>query len=99
MKFKILIQSTSDVITNSSSEIYTIKTNIGAQYLREWWDRKLLSLGYSQKEIDDDDTISGYIYEGDGYLTLSYSVMCNVDESISGILRAEFGKYNVEVSD
>lgn len=36
MRFGILVQTFSDVITNSSSEIYTIKSDIGADYLREW---------------------------------------------------------------
>lgn len=100
MKFKIKLQSVSDVITNSSSEIYTIKTNVGAQFLRNWWNSKLLTLGYTQEQIDEDDSIGGCIYEdGDGYLVLSYSVMCNVDESISAILRAEFGAYNVSVDN
>lgn len=96
MRYIVTLQSVSDVITNSSSEIYSIQTSVGETFLREWWDRKLLSLGYSQEEINTDDSIRGYIYEEDGCLILSYPVMCNIEEDIRSILQAEFGKHNVE---
>lgn len=39
--YKIMLQSASDIITNSSSEIYTIKSGVGEDFLRSWWDAKL----------------------------------------------------------
>ncbi len=35
--YKIMLQSASDIITNSSSEIYTIKSGVGEDFLRSWW--------------------------------------------------------------
>lgn len=99
MKFKILVQTFSDVITNSSSEIYTIKSDIDVDYLREWWNNKLLSLGYSEEEIKNDDTIGGDIYSGENCIVLSYAVMCNVSENILKILTSKFGAANVEYYD
>lgn len=99
MRFKILVQTFSDVITNSSSEIYTIKSDIGVDYLREWWDNKLRSLGYSEEEIKNDDTIGGDIYSGENCIVLSYAVMCNVSENILKILASEFGEFNINYYD
>lgn len=99
MRFEILVQTFSDVITNSSSEIYTIKSDIGVDYLREWWDNKLLSLGYSEEEIKNDSTIGGDIYSDENCIVLSYAVMCNVSENILEILASKFGKSNINYYD
>jgi hypothetical protein len=94
--YKIMLQSASDIITNSSSEIYTIKSGVGEDFLRSWWDAKLKELGYSPKDIADDEFIAGRIYEENGYLVLSYPIMCNISEDIFDILLKRFGAKNVK---
>lgn len=94
--YKIMLQSASDIITNSSSEIYTIKSGVGEDFLRSWWDAKLKELGYSPKDIADDEFIAGRICEENGHLVLSYPIMCNISEDIFDILSKQFGAKNVK---
>lgn len=94
--YKIILQSASDVITNSSSEIYTIKSRVGEKFLRSWWDAKLKELGYAPEDIADDEFIAGRIYEEDGYLVLSYPILCNISEDIFNILSEQFGDKNIK---
>ncbi len=97
MRYYISIQSVSDLITNSSSEIYTINTDISIDLFKDWYYNCLLCWGYSENTIFSDRTISGYIYQVDPEtIVLSYGVMCNVDEDIYGLLRNMFGKENVQ---
>ena len=94
--FKIKVQSVSDIITNSSSEVYQIKTNVPWLMFREMWDSILRSWGESEEDIKNDETISGIIREENGYIILDYSVVCNVDHSIFGKLVELFGEENVK---
>lgn len=94
--FKIRIQSVSDIITNSSSEIYQIKSNIPVYYFREIWDSILRNWGYSEEDIENDSTISGIIREEGEYIILDYSIMCNLNESVEGKLAELFGSENVK---
>ncbi len=94
--FKIRIQSVSDIITNSSSEIYQIKSNIPVYYFREIWNSILRNWGYSEEDIENDCTISGDIREKGEYIILDYSIMCNLDESVERKLVELFGEENVK---
>jgi hypothetical protein len=59
------------------------------------WNKKLLELGYSQREIEEDETISGEIYMENGVLFLDYPVLCNVND-VEKYLYEWFGGENVE---
>lgn len=98
MKYRINIQSVSDIITNSSSEVFTIHTGTPAEIIEDWFHTCLQRWGYSEDEISYDSTIRGNIYqEGPGVVVISYGVMCNVNESIYELLANTFGNENVEV--
>lgn len=97
MKYYIRIQSISDIITNSSSEVYTVYTDTPVDVVREWFHSILRKWGYSQDDIDYDSTIGGCIYENDfGEVVISYSIMCNINEDIYSVLTATFGERNVK---
>lgn len=96
-KFLIRIQSVSDIITNSSSEIYQIKSDITETMFREIWNSVLRDWGYSEEDIENDDTIYGIIRRKDNdYIILDYSIMCNLDFDALGKLRDIFGTENVK---
>jgi hypothetical protein len=95
-EFRVKIQSASDIITNSSSEVYQIKTDIPWLTFREIWDSILRYWGESEEDIRGDETISGTIREEDGYLILAYDIVCNVDGDIFGKLKELFGEENVK---
>lgn len=97
MKYRISIQSVSDIITNSSSEVFTVHTGTPAEVIADWFRTRLRRWGYSEDEIRGDDTIGGHIYqEKPGVVVISYSVMCNVGEDIYSLLAATFGHENVQ---
>ena len=97
MKYRINIQSVSDIITNSSSEVFTIHTGTPAEVIEDWFHTRLKRWGYSEDEISHDSTIRGNIYqESPGVVVISYSVMCNVNESIYDLLVSTFGDGNVQ---
>lgn len=76
-RFKVNIQSVSDIITNSSSEIFSIRTDVSPETFREVWNKILKKWGYNIE--DDDDTILGDIYEespGEIDIKLSSYVQC-----------------------
>ena len=96
-KFLIRIQSVSDIITNSSSEIYQIKSDITETMFREIWNSVLRDWGYSEEDIENDDTIYGIIRrKDDEYIILDYSIMCNLDFDAFDKLRDIFGTENVK---
>ena len=95
-KFAIKIQSLSDIITNSSSEVYRVKTDIETWMFDDIWNKVLKDWGYSDEEIRDDSTISGYIHREGDYIILDYSIMCNLDFSAEEKLNEIFGKENVK---
>ena len=95
-KFLILVQSVSGVITNSSSEVYQIRTDLDQSIFRELWDNILRNWGYPEEEISNDSTISGNIYREEGNLVLDYAIMCNLDHSAFDKLCDIFGKDNVK---
>lgn len=98
MKFYIKIQSVNDLITNSSSEVFTVHTDTPVEVIRGWFNNTLRLWGYSDEDIHRDSTIRGNIYEErPGIIVISYGVMCNVNESIYGLLAETFGERNVRV--
>lgn len=96
-KFLIKIQSASDIITNSSSEIYSIKTDTDIDIVRSLWDQILLNEYGFEKDTLEDETIRGKIYrdEETGNIILDYTIMCNVD-NVEDKLKEIFGKDNVK---
>lgn len=99
MKYYISVQSISDIITNSSSEVFTIHTDTPEYLIRDWLDDTLRVWGYSEEEIVNDSTIRGLVYsDTPGVVVISYGVMCNVDESLYDLLVVTFGDKNVSIS-
>lgn len=96
MKYIINIQSVSDIITNSSSETFTINTDASVGLVREWFNNVLRNWGYSNQQIERDSSIGGCIYERNGKIHIDYDIICNVDESIYDVLTKAFGENNVE---
>lgn len=97
MKYCIKVQSVSDIITNSSSEVFTVQTQVDVDIIRDWFYNTLRIWGYSDEAISQDDSIGGWIYEREpGVVVISYGIMCNIEESIEDLLIATFGKENVE---
>lgn len=78
MKYIINIQSMIDLITNSSSEVYTIHTTASADVVRDLLDKQLKLWGYPE---NSDDTIRGDVYEENGNIIVYYW-MCNVEENL-----------------
>lgn len=96
MKYTINIQSISDIITNSSSETFTIRTDTPVEVVREWFYNALRKWGYSDEEIEEDSSIGGDVHGYNGKVHIDYNVMCNVNESIYDLLAETFGAHNVE---
>lgn len=97
MKYYIKIQSVNDLITNSSSEVFTVHTGTPAEVIADWFHNYLRRWGYSEDEIFGDDTIGGHIYQKEpGVVVISYSVICNVNEDIHSLLADTFGYENVQ---
>lgn len=86
------MQSASDVITNSSSETYLIKSNIPEDTFIIVWERILTKLGYNL----DDDTHYGEVYSEEGSFRIEFP-MSNLGEDVLGVLEMFFGKDNVKV--
>lgn len=86
------IQSASDVITNSSSETYLIKSNIPEDTFIIVWERILTKLGYNL----DDDTHYGEVYSEGGSFRVEFP-MSNLGEDVLEALEMFFGKDNVKV--
>lgn len=97
MKILIKVQSASDIITNSSSEIYSIKTDTDVNIVRSLWDQILLNEYGFEKDNLEDETIRGKIYRDKetGNIILDYNIMCNVD-NVEDKLKEIFGKDNVK---
>lgn len=95
MKITIKIQSFSDIITNSSSELFTIKTNMSARAFRDIWNRYLDKRGYNHY-FGGYETYHGHIDEEEpGVLTLEYPDMCNLEREDYEWLEKLFGEENV----
>lgn len=94
----IKIKSKTDVITNSSSESYIIKTSL------ETYDVKRIFYDYLEKTGDygtELEPIYTGIYDAyfekvdEDHVLVDYSVLCNIDDC-EEILVELFGKENVE---
>lgn len=96
MKYVIDIQSVSDLITNSSSESFTIYTTAPVDVVREWFYSALRKWGYTDEEIDEDSSIGGHVHGYNGKVIIDYNIMCNVNESIYDLLAETFGAHNVK---
>lgn len=87
----IKIKSVIDVITNSSSEVYLIRTDKSVEEFKKLWKNILLEIG----EDPSDETIFGVWFDKiDSGIQLSYPVMSNLDLSEELLIRL-FGKENV----
>lgn len=96
IKLQIPVQTASDVITNSSSEIYQIKSDIEVTMFRELWNDILRRWGCTEDEILNDETIGGKIYRENNSLILDYGIVCNLDQDVFDKLRDIFGNENVK---
>lgn len=98
---KLKIKSRTDVITNSSSEVYLIKNSGSADYIRSVWQEYLekhaeeWNLG--DPEFPDYCGVWDYYAEDkpDGVVEFGYDILCNLDDCYGGLCEL-FGKENVE---
>lgn len=98
MRITIKLQSVSDIITNSSSECYTIKSRIEETQLREILDKQLAEWGYEREENGGFSGVYDYWIHREGkYILVNWSVMCNVSENLVDFFRSIFGKDSVWV--
>lgn len=91
----IKLQSTSDIITNSSSEIFQIKADIPEHTFYGIWTRLLnkFEKGWDQSGLAD--TYLG-IFEVEGdYIMLRFPSMCNIGYDMREALEELFGEENV----
>lgn len=87
----IKIKSITDVITNSSSEVYLIRTDKSIDEFKKLWRDILLEIG----EDPDDETIFGVWFDKfDSGIQLAYPVMSNLEHSEELLIRL-FGKDNI----
>lgn len=92
------LTSISDVITNSSSEVYIITTSLSPEEFRAKWNDQLEEWGVFEEQYytPGDPTFLGEIYRKNEHnLVLDYSVLCNLDQDVYKKLVEWFGKDNV----
>lgn len=94
MKFSLDIQSISDVITNSSSELFLINSGMPDKEFRKILTEKFIANGYTKEELEDESMIGEIWMEPGNRLHLDFPIMCNSD-IVYGILCEIFGKENV----
>lgn len=90
-KIFISIQSLSDVITNSSSEVFIIDTVMSEKYFKKIWFDMLEAHGYDL----DDRSCTGSIDKYNDTVTIDFGCMCNLGWDIRQDLQAVFGEENV----
>lgn len=81
----IKIQSYSDIITNSSSEVFLIQTKKSKEDFEKWWRKILMRYEYDPNDSAwfFEDTYVGQIEEvneGKFNIRINYPCMCNVGE-------------------
>lgn len=92
---RIKIQSFSDVITNSSSELFVINTDLSKWKVQEIWYKILKSHGYDM----DDSSYTGYTYADGKKIHISFVGMCNVGSDARRSLEEVFGIDNISYED
>jgi len=101
-KINIKVQSAGDIITNSSSECYTIKSDLDLAAFDDMWFNFLLEHHYINEEgtfigeyPELAETYLGNIYKDEDGLHLDFPVLCNINEDLSEWLSNIFGAENV----
>ncbi len=89
----IKIQSFTDVITNSSSELFIISTNLSEDTFKDIWINALKMFNYDL----NDETYMGEIREEDNKIEINFPIMCNLDNNIYEWLDFTFGKDNIKI--
>ena len=101
-KSTLKIRSISDVITNSSDEVYAVRTQLPPEVVGKMWYEFLESCNGNPGEdygTQDDPNWSG-VYDATireqvpGVITIDYPVLCNV-ENFRSKLEELFGESNV----
>ena len=85
------IQSMSDVITNSSSELYTVR-GVDRWDLEDAFREQLKEWGYVPGDYDCGTFDFSCFTNDDGTVEFGYCVICNVNEDIEEWLKATFGE-------
>lgn len=96
------IKSIVDVITNSSSECYTVKSNLDlgtvSDMVMDYIENKIVT-GQDEyykdwKECCTDDTVVPVVEGANGVYHVDWDVLCNLDDA-HGMLCELFGEENV----
>jgi len=98
LKIQIKVQSYSDIITNSSSELFTIKTDLSWFEFETMWEEALRIRGYDT----DDETHHGTIYydeDRNNIITINFPVMCNLNNDMYEWLNYTFGRINIKTNE
>ena len=97
MQIRIKIQSITDVITNSSSEIFRIKSTMDTDTFKNIWHDILRIHNYDISEDSySTSTYTGdYICQNGKWIEIHFSTMCNVDQDAREHLELLFGKDNI----
>lgn len=101
----IKIQSFSDIITNSSSEIFIINTPMSKDKFENWWRKTLKEYepwyreSLTNKYWHNTDDTFGVVEEKNGGIEVGYPVICNVGQEARKQLENKFGKENVIYTD
>lgn len=105
-RIKINIQSAGDLITNSSSECFTIKSNLPLLLFEDLWNKFLLDHNYIDSEHrfikpyngELEYTIKGETYKDEEGLHLDFPILCNINEDLYDWLSDIFGEENITVT-
>lgn len=96
------LQSFSDIITNSSSELFTINSNMDLDRVKELWEklaRKHESWAFKKDSHWNGDTvIPDSIEIEDGKIVANFFCMCNIGDEMREELEQIFGEENVKYS-
>ena len=106
-EISISVQSAGDIITNSSSECYTIKSNLPLLLLEDLWNKFLLEHGYIDSEYrfiepykgELEYTVKGQTYKDEDGLHLDFPIVCNINEDLYEWLSSIFGKENITFTE
>lgn len=92
----IKLQSVSDIITNSSSEIFQIKAEMPEHTFYGIWTRLLNKYEKGWNHSGIKDTYLGYFEVENEYIILRFPSMCNIGYDMREALEELFGKGNVQ---
>lgn len=77
--------------------MYTIRTNVPTDTVKELLHAQLRAWGYSEDDLWD-YSIGGSVYEDNGTVVVDYCPMCNVNEDLCSFFEKIFGEENVDAS-